>query len=108
MTKKRRRRTADEWSEVVARWQGSGQSAEDFAQAEECHPKTLYWWSRRLKKAPATGSTNVPVFAPVRVVGHAALGSTVSIKHDSGFTITVDRDTDRELLDAVLKSVSAC
>lgn len=109
MTKKRKRRTAQEWSEIVARWRVGGESAEAFAKAEGCHPRTLAWWASRLRDSGRRTDAREGAFAPVRVVDSrkSALGA-VAIRHDSGFTVTVSAETDVALLRAALTAVSAC
>lgn len=53
-----RRRTAKEWSRIVAAWKKSGQPVAEFAASRDIAPRTLTWWKWRLAqlaaaKAPA-------------------------------------------------------
>lgn len=105
MTTKKKRRTAQEWSEVVARWRASGKPAEAFAKSEGCHPRTLSWWASRLGKSAKAAS---PSFAPVVVVDSLGSTGSVAIRHDSGFTVTVSEGTDAAVLRAALSAVRAC
>jgi hypothetical protein len=43
--------TRTEWSERVAAWRSSGQSAEDFCRGREYTAKKLHWWCWHLRQA---------------------------------------------------------
>lgn len=43
-----RRRTAKTWARLVAAWQKSGKSVDEFAEARGIAPRTLTWWRWRL------------------------------------------------------------
>ena len=62
-----RRRTADEWREIVARWRSSGRSKEDYARELGVSPITLGWWQWKLA-GDASVPTVTPRFAEVVVV----------------------------------------
>src|SRR5688500_2461327 len=61
-----RRRTADEWREIVERWRSSGRSKEDYARKLGVSPITLGWWQWKLAGEPPEPTT--PRFADVVVV----------------------------------------
>lgn len=58
-----RRRTARDWARLVAAWQKSGKSADEFAAARGIAPRTLTWWRWRLAAKPPSPSP-----APLRLV----------------------------------------
>jgi transposase len=60
-----RRRTAREWARLVAAWQKSGKTADEFAGARGIAPRTLVWWRWRLASKP---ESSLPSPAPVRLV----------------------------------------
>jgi transposase-like protein len=62
-----RRRTADEWREIVERWRSSGRSKEDYARKLGVSPITLGWWQWKLA-CEAPEPTTTPRFAEVVVV----------------------------------------
>ncbi len=62
-----RRRTADEWREIVEDWRASGRSKEDYARELGVSPITLGWWQWKLA-GDAPGATATPRFAEVVVV----------------------------------------
>ena len=43
-----RRRTAKEWSRIVAAWKKSGRPVDEFAASRGIAPRTLTWWKWRL------------------------------------------------------------
>lgn len=61
-----RRRTADEWREIVERWRSSGRSKEDYAHKLGVSPITLGWWQWKLAGG-GPGPTATPGFAEVVV-----------------------------------------
>jgi len=83
------RRSASEWSGLVARWRSSGTTAREFSQSQGLSPHTLRWWSwqlgaraRREKETagPGLGWVELPVarvaIAPLVVV----LGEGVEVR----------------------------
>ena len=61
-----KRRTAEEWSVVVERWQRSGVSAKEFAAAEGLVASTLSWWKYHLAKKRVPKKAVVEKAAPRR------------------------------------------
>jgi transposase len=47
--------TAKKWQKRVRRWKRSGKTAEEFAEGEGVSPRSLTWWSWRLRKAEREG-----------------------------------------------------
>jgi transposase len=73
-----KRGTRKEWEQRVARWRRSGQTASDFAAAEDLHPRTLTWWSSALKRA--SRRTAAPRFVEVVAPRAAPATSPASIE----------------------------
>ena len=70
---KRRRLSADAWYEMVARFEGSGQSVEDFSRQERISAASLQRW-RQVKPA-GDGVTA----SPMRSVTTSAAGAFVDL-----------------------------
>ena len=51
--------TAKKWQKRVRRWKRSGLTAEEFAEGEGLSPRSLTWWSWRLRKAEREGELPV-------------------------------------------------
>lgn len=47
-----KRKTAQEWSDLVRRWQRSGETARDFGARQGVSPGQLSWWRWHLKRGP--------------------------------------------------------
>lgn len=47
-----KRKTAQEWSDLVRRWQRSGETARDFGARQGVNPGQLSWWRWHLKLGP--------------------------------------------------------
>ncbi len=65
---KTRRRSAQEWREIVDRWGRSGQSARVFATQQHLSKPSLVWWRWRLRAAGTSSTTAKPKLAFVPVV----------------------------------------
>ncbi len=58
-----RRRSARAWSRLVAAWNKSGKSADEFAASRGIAPRTLTWWRWRLASQSVS-----PAPKPLRLV----------------------------------------
>lgn len=63
-----RRRTRDEWVQLVEDYARSGLTAAEFASRRGIARSTLAWWSWRLRKE----QREAPALVPVRVVASTA------------------------------------
>lgn len=77
------RRTAEQWSKLVARWKRSGKTAEEFGAEAGVDARSLHWWRWALRKREAKQDARVkpgeplPAFLSVRLVERpAALAKT--------------------------------
>ena len=64
-----KRKTAQEWSDLVRRWQRSGETAKAFGARAGVSPGQLSWWRWHLKRGPqakvaAVASSRALVKAP--------------------------------------------
>lgn len=57
-----RRRSAEEWRTIIAKWERSGQSKSEFAKTVGVKASTLGWWRWHLRSKP-----EVPSFVDVIV-----------------------------------------
>jgi hypothetical protein len=64
--RRRARRSAAEWSQLVEEWSRSGLSAEAFVASRDLPRSSFHWWRVRLKGPIRSGS--VKAHAPVRLV----------------------------------------
>ncbi len=61
----RRRRTAAEWSALLARWHESGLELDDFARRHRVSARSLRWWRWRLESGQRSGREPPLGFVPV-------------------------------------------
>lgn len=117
MTKKRARRPASEWAELVSAWRGSGKSQRAFAEERGLSVSTFASWSRQLDvggDAKRGGrSKRVPKgFSEVEVVGGSSeLGAerpVLQVTTPGGLVVRVSGAVDPEAVRAVLQGVSGC
>jgi len=78
------RRTAKQWSGLVARWKRSGLSSKEFAAKAKVKEQSLRWWRWALGKKAQQGEIepiapveHSPAFLPVRIVQRGASETTV-------------------------------
>jgi len=108
-----RRRTARAWARLVAAWQKSGQTADEFAASHGIAPRTLTWWRWRLaSKSPPPSPTPLrlvplqiepsPSPAPTPPVGATPAWEIVTAR---GLVLRVHRGIDGAELAAVLAAL---
>ena len=79
------RRSAAQWSALVADWKRSGMTARDYARVHGLVAGTLLWWwssqGRRLARSSSAAGTGTPAptvpppaFLPVHVTGYPLRG----------------------------------
>ena len=123
-TRSKSRRTADEWSRLVAAWRQSGQNSKVFAELYGLNRGTLLYWSYRLAKAsnPASAKEKGPAqaagFLPVQVMDEpASVPEPEGISLDSGSLEVVTRcgrvircsgAVDVNALRTMLQAVESC
>ena len=61
----RRRRTAAEWSALLARWHESGLELDDFARRHRVSARSLRWWRWRLESGQRSGREPSLGFVPM-------------------------------------------
>ena len=61
-TQRQIRRSREEWRELVARFEASGRSREDFCAEMGIGASTLRRWCSRFRERTPTASTTTPVF----------------------------------------------
>lgn len=120
-----RRRSAEQWRELVAAWRASGLTAARFAATRKIKASTLSWWAWKLRGeaastiAEGSGSVAVAKAPPafVEVVTATAApsrsGSDAGISLRAGdFEVRIERgfdaDTLRRLLDALGLDAGRC
>ncbi len=75
---RRARRSAEEWSRLVAEWRDSGVAAEVFATERGLSQTSLFKWTARLKRE-AGGPRRSGKFVAVDVVGDGPASSSSSV-----------------------------
>jgi hypothetical protein len=83
------------WSEVegravVAAWEKSGLTVEQFAKARGLIPQRIRWWRKRLERTDTT-----PKLVPVQLV-EAKRGEPVTVLLRSGHMLKVGRGFDED------------
>jgi transposase len=110
----RKRRSAEQWREIVERWRASGESAREFAAREEVVAGTLSWWGNRLKtEVPRRdrGSKGTEqAFTQLRVTGSSSWssGGRVEVVTPSGLVVRVTGAVSEADLISVLRAVQQC
>jgi hypothetical protein len=122
-TRQKTRRSAEEWSRLVAAWRASGETSRVFAARHQLNAGTLLYWSYRLSKAskrprPAK-STKVANFVEVQVAEFAApskheniattaSGGTMEVVTRSGRIIRWEGSMNVDAFRTMLKVVESC
>lgn len=106
----RKRRSEEQWREIVGRWRSSGQSAREFAAHEGVVAGTLSWWGNRLKTDTPRRKAKRPAFAPLRVTNSSSpgAGGRIEIVTPSGLVVRVVGSVSEVELSAVLRAVQPC
>jgi len=95
----------DEWATRVAEWKSSGLSGTKFCEERGISVATLYWWSRRLKRAQKPSSKRETVRL-ARVVRSQV--STAPVIVQVGLArVEITTDVDRETLLIVFEALAS-
>ncbi len=103
------RRSAAQWSRLLADWDRQSESAETFAKRLGVTCGTLAWWSWRVKVpsvAPAAQAQDTPHFVRVEVADETLPASAPedwSLTSPTGHTLFVRGPIDLSLLGLVLE-----
>lgn len=123
MSKTRKRRSAAEWSEIVANWKSSGESREAYAKRHGLNPGTLGWWRSQVDHGRVDPTRRAPEgcrkgreqdtrtkveFAEVRVAWPKAEASSLEVVARSGHVVRVSGRVDAVALQTVLQAVEQC
>ena len=110
----RKRRSEEQWREIVARWRTSGESAREFAAREGLVAGTLSWWGNRLKadapRRAREAKAESQAFAPLRVTSSSSSsgGGRIEVVTPSGLVVRVTGVVSEVELAAVLRVVQQC
>lgn len=110
----RKRRSEEQWREIVGRWRASGQSAREFAAHEGVVAGTLSWWGNRLKAETPHRSrapkAKRPAFAPLHVTSSSSpgTGGRIEVVTPGGLVVRVIGSVSDVELSAVLRAVQPC
>src|ERR1700712_256632 len=111
MTQKRQRRTKSERTDIIERWQHSGQTAREFAAQTGIRASLLYLWRKQLKAATKLESktpASKPAFSELRLsTGQAATGH-IEIVARNGRIGRVTGDVSTRALQQILAAVEQC
>jgi hypothetical protein len=90
--------TLERWHSVIDRYEASGQSLREFAEANDLNRKTLAWWRWELGRSARTPSTAF-IELVVEEPGSGESSGTVVVElGDSGARALVGHGTDLPLL----------
>jgi transposase len=110
----RKRRSEEQWREIVGRWRASGQSAREFAAHEGVVAGTLSWWGNRLKTGTPHRARDArskrPAFAPLRVTSSSSTGAggRIEVVTPGGIVVRVIGAVSEAELAVVLRAVQPC
>jgi transposase-like protein len=112
MTKKRVRRTRDEWSSLVSAVEASGQSMSAYSRAHGVPLAGLSYWRKKLQGKGA-GAHSTPkgrtVFSEVVVVPRVATKpSRIEVITRGGVAVRIEGAFDASVLREVLRVVESC
>ena len=98
------RRTAGDWSKLVAMWKRSGLSAPVFGAREGVSPRSLYWWRWKLGKVAAPKTVGL---VPVTVIDDTeeveALRCRWEIRFPDGMLVEMTGPNSVEGLEVALR-----
>ena len=100
-----------QWIDIIQKRQESGQTINDFCQATGINRNAYYYWLRKIRKEtyselskPKTSSTDVVPNGWMQLTGAMAIPQQINstlVIEISGCNITVNADTDPDLLKKV-------
>ena len=118
--KRKPRRTAAQWEQIISDWRGSGQSADEYVRAHDLHAGTLSWASRFGRglrdKHGSRPEQRSSLFLPVRVSGRArrcqswvelSAGSGVEVVLSNGRSVRLSGKLESQSLTRLLAVVEA-
>lgn len=119
MQRAHKRRSAAQWSELIAQWTRSGDSAERFAAGVGVKLSTLRWWQSQLgksgtpertaRRAEGRSLAKSATFAEVQVVESPRReGGFVEVVTRGGHVIRVHGEVDAEALQSVFEALGRC
>lgn len=114
MARRRRKRAAGEWAEIIAAWRASGLSGREFADTHDVGVGSLYGWAARLDSEGRQASRE-PAFSEVRVLelDRASTSSgkpsaCIELVAHSGRVIRVVGAVEGDALSTVLEVAERC
>lgn len=109
--KRRAKRSAEEWSALIAEWRRSGKTAAAFAEEHDLCRSSLYGWASKLRDEV---ERQREAFVPIRVVGgrreepEQGARPCIELVTRSGRMLRVVGPVDAEALSAVLEVAERC
>jgi len=96
------------WVSIVAGWRASGLTREAYCQQEELKFEDLKRWCYRVKQEQRIDQEKEAVqsqalFLPVEISEEQKGVGQIKLEHRGGFSIEVGADTDKTLLQEVIK-----
>jgi transposase-like protein len=112
MTRKRARRTRDEWRALVSEVECSGQTMSAYSRTHGVSLASLSYWKKKLGSTAALGRPGPKakaVFSEVVVVPRvAAQPSRIEVVTRNGAAIRIEGAFDARVLREVLRVVESC
>lgn len=101
--------TKEIWKKRVASWRASGKTAETYSAGRGWSAGTLLWWSSRLGREAAPPAVRIAqlVRSPAPQGSGPPAGTIVIELLDARVRVTVDTGVHRDLVRAVLESLTS-
>ena len=90
------------WRERLAQWQVSGLSLRAYAIAQGWPERQIGYWSRRLARMDAAPTA---ALLPVRVHPPAVAPSSICLRGDTGWTLTLPGDVPASWLAELMRAL---
>jgi transposase-like protein len=97
--------TVDRWHAVIDRYEDSGQSLRDFAEANGVNRNTLAWWRWELGRSSRTATPSFVELVADERQSSPATGAVVVDLGDSSARVVVGPSTDLPLLRRVAEAL---
>lgn len=109
MTKKRERRGAAGWQQLLEEQRASGETMTGFARTRGIALGSLYHWKKQLEGDQSSKlASKKSAFSEVVVVPRAAAVARVEVIARSGRAVRIEGAFDASLLREVLRVVESC
>jgi hypothetical protein len=101
------RKSRQQWARIVAAFERSGASAEQFCERRRIKPGTLRWWRWQLRDCETVGSASEVRLVPVEVITDSPIVASVAAPTSlvvavCGVSVRVEVGTDAAYVAALV------